>query len=203
MINNILLILIIILIVFGYSYIFILYISNKDKSIKTTSYEISLELLNDDTSIRLVEKKSSYFSTYSIRRNMIKLSSKTYYGEDVFSCFVGSFLSGYEIVNNKYISILGKIFKNLRIISFAPIILLIINILTTNQTDAKIAIIITLLIGIYQYILYDIHKEILDVTSTIDKKIRLVFNKMLTIDKMFFITSLIAILRFVIIILNI
>ena len=202
MISNILLMLLIFLILSSSIYILILYLYNKTKRCKTSGSELSLEILNDDNEIRLIESKDSKFSKYVIKRNMIKLSTKTYYNKDLFSCTVASLLAGYSTIKNKYFDILGKIFNNFRFITFSPIITIIINIAASYKTDAKIGTVILLIVCIYQYFLNDIHINVLDKLKEIPEEILNILNRIIILDKIFFISTLIGILRLVIIIIN-
>lgn len=203
MISQTLLTVIIVLTLFSYGYILILYLISKDKESNRTGSELALKILDNDYEIKVIESKGKILSTYSLKRKMIRLSTKTYYGKDYFSLYVAYILSGYEIVRNKYTELISKIFQNIRVISFSVIIICLISIITNNSIDSKFAIIASIIISVYQYIIYNIQIKIKEEIKEIDKKILAIFDKMLVINKLFFITSLIAILRFVIIILNI
>lgn len=203
MISQVLLTIIIVLTIFSYGYIVILYFINKDKESNKTGSELALKILNNDYEIKVIESKGKIFSTYSFRRKMIRLSTKTYYGKDYFSLYVSYLLSGYEIVKNKYTELISKVFQNMKIVSFSGIITCIISIITNNSIDSKFAIIACIIISVYNYLIYSIHINIKEKIKKIDKKVIEIFDKMLFINKLFFITTLIAILRFIIIILNI
>ena len=203
MIQQILLALCIVLVFLGYLKILIMYLTNKGKKTDTTASEVSLKILDDETSINLIESKESIFSKYNIKRKMVKLSSNTYDSSDEFSKSISTLLSGYAISNNKYLNIISKIFKELKFFSYSPILAIIISILTTNITDAKIGIILLILIAIYQYTLYTINTEAMDKIKLKDKKRNKILNNLANMNILFFVVTLIQIIRLVVIILKI
>lgn len=203
MTRKILLIVGIILILYAYIYAIILYLTNKNKKTNKTAQEISLKILDNEYSINLIKTNDSMFSKYNIKRNMVKLSSNTYDSSNYFSQSIASLLSGYAISNSKYLNIIGKIFKELKFISFSPIVVIILSIITTNIGDSKISIIILILIAIYQYILNIINTETINKLDIRKEEINVLLNKFNNINTIFFISTLIEIIRLVIIILNI
>ena len=203
MISNVLLIISIILVILGYLIIIFTYLLNKNKTKDITASDQVLKILNDDNVINLIEDSDSYFSHYNIKRNIVKLKSKTYNSKDVFSIAIASLLSGYSLTKNNILNYLSYIFKQLKFFSFSPAITIIISYIVTNAGDSKIAIIILLLIAIYQYILNDLNTKALEVINIKDKDINKILNILTKTTTIFFISTLIQIIRLIVIILNI
>lgn len=203
MMSKILLIASTILILYAYIKILIIYLNNKNKKTKTTAQEIALNILKNKYSINLIKNNTSYFSKYNINRHMVKLSANTYNNSDYFSQSVATLLSGYAISNNKYLNIINKIFKELKIISFSPIIAITISIFTNNIGDSRISIILLLIIAIYQYILNIINTESINKINIKSEEVKKIINSLNNTNTIFFITTLIQIIRLVVIILNI
>jgi len=203
MINKILLIIGIILISIAYINILILYLTNKNKNTKTTAQELSLKILDNEYSINLIKSNESIFSKYNIKRNMVKLSSNTYDSSNYFSQSIASILSGYAISNSKYLNIIGKIFKELKFISFSPIIVIIISIFTRSSGDSRISIILLIIIAIYLYILNIINTDTISKLDIKKEEISKLLNTFNNTNTIFFISTLIEIIRLVVIILNI
>ncbi|MEE3342976.1 MAG: zinc metallopeptidase [Bacilli bacterium] len=203
MISYILLIISIILVVIGYLLLIVSYFTNKNKKKDITGADQVQKLLIDDSAINLIEDKEAYFSHYNIKRNIVKLKSKTYNGRDVFSLAVASFLSGYSLVKNNIFNYIAFIFKELKIFSFIPFITIIMSYLVSNSGDSKIAIVIFIVALVYLYLINSINTEAIDRVKLNDmdiNKVMSIFNKISTI---FFISILVQMLRLIVIILNI
>jgi len=203
MIRKILLILSIVIISFAYIKILVLYLINKSKKTNTTAQEVALKVLSNEYSINLIKSNESYFSKYNIKRKMVKLSNNTYDSSDYFSQSISYLLSGYAISNNKYLDIISKIFKEIKVISFSSIIALIISFITKSSGDAKISLILLIIIAGYQYLLNIINTESISKVKTKKEEITKLLNTFNQTNTIFFITTLIQITRLVVIILDI
>lgn len=203
MIRKILLILSIVIISFAYIKILILYLISKSKKTNTTAQEVALKVLSNEYSINLIKSNESYFSKYNIKRKMVKLSNNTYDSSDYFSQSISYLLSGYAISNNKYLDIISKIFKEIKVISFSSIIALIISFITKSSGDAKISLILLIIIAGYQYLLNIINTESISKVKTKKEEITKLLNTFNQTNTIFFITTLIQITRLVVIILDI
>ena len=201
MANTIILIISLALVIYGYIKLLITYILNRDKKYKNKAYEVVIKLLDDESSINLIESKESSFSKYNIKRKMVKLSENTYDNDNIFRVSVASMLSGYALSKSKYLKTLSTIFKELKVFSYSAIICIIISILTTNMGDAKISIVLVSLIAVYQYILNLINAEALD-SIDVSKEVNGIMNTFNKVNNIFFISSLVQIVRLVVIILN-
>lgn len=189
------------LVIYGYIKLLITYILNKNKKYKNKAYEVVIKLLDDESSINLIESKESSFSKYNIKRKMVKLSESTYDNDNIFRVSVASMLSGYALSKSKYLQTLSTIFKELKVFSCSAIICIIISILTTNMGDAKISIVLISLIAVYQYILNLINIEALD-NVYVSKEVNGIMNTFNKVNNIFFISSLVQIARLVVIMLN-
>ena len=201
MASTIILIISLALVIYGYIKLLITYILNKNKKYKNKAYEVVIKLLDDETSINLIESKESSFSKYNIKRKMVKLSENTYDNDNIFRVSVASMLSGYALSKSKYLQTLSTIFKELKVFSYSAILCIIISILTTNMGDAKISIVLVSLIAVYQYILNLINAEALD-SVDVSKEVNVIMNTFNKVNNIFFISSLVQIVRLVVIILN-
>ena len=202
MINNILLIVSIILIIIPYILLLITYLTNKKEKNITASENI-LKLLEDNNNINFVENKDSYFSHYNIKRKIIKLSSNTYDSKTYFSIALSSLLAVYSLINDKVINYLSYIIKKLKIITIIPIISIILSIYAHNIADCKIALVIIIIIAIIQYILNSLTYTSINNIKSKDNNINKILNIFLLNTKIYFIASLIQILRLVLIIIQI
>lgn len=201
MASTIILIISLALVIYGYIKLLITYILNKNKKYKNKAYEVVIKLLDDESSINLIESKESSFSKYNIKRKMVKLSESTYDNDNIFRVSVASMLSGYALSKSKYLQTLSTIFKELKVFSYSAIICIIISILTTNMGDAKISIVLISLIAVYQYILNLINVKVLD-SVDVSKEVNGIMNTFNKVNNIFFISSLVQIIRLVVIMLN-
>ena len=201
MASTIILIISLALVIYGYIKLLITYILNKNKKYKNKAYEVVIKLLDDESSINLIESKESSFSKYNIKGKMVKLSENTYDNDNIFRVSVASMLSGYALSKSKYLQTLSTIFKELKVFSYSAIICIIISILTTNMGDAKISIVLVSLIAVYQYILNLINAEALD-SVDVSKEVNGIMNIFNKVNNIFFISSLVQIIRLVVIMLN-
>ena len=202
MISNILLITAIILTIAPYLMLVITYLTS-NKEYKITASENILKLLDNDNNINFIENKESYFSHYNIKRKMIKLSSNTYDSKKIFHIAVSSLLAGYSLINNKIINYLSYIINKLKIITIIPIISIILSIYAHSIKDAKIGLIILLIIGIIQYIINNLTTTAISNVNIKEERITKTLNIFLLNTKLYFICTLIQILRLVIIVLKI
>lgn len=201
MISTLILTLAIVLSIYGYTKLVITYIKNKKIKYKSKSYETVIKLLDNENAINLIESKESIFSKYNIKRKIVKLSENTYNNDNSFKVAVASMLSGYALSKSKYLEKISILFKELKVFSYSAIICIIISILTNNTGDAKFSIVLISLIAIYQYILNLINMEALEKID-VNKKINEIMNTFNKVNSIFFISSLVQIVRLVVIILN-
>ena len=203
MISYILLIISITLVIIGYLILIITYLLNKNKTKDVTAADQVEKILNDDNAINLIEDKDAYFSHYNIKRNIVKLKTKTYNSNDIFSISIASLLSGYSLAKNNTLNYISYIIKQLKFFTFTPLITIILSYIVTNSGDSKIAIVIFTIVVIYQYIINTLNTNAIDKIKIKSKDINNILNIITKISTLFFITTLIQIIRLVVIILNI
>lgn len=215
MIINILLLLSIILILVSYINIMLKYLKTKNVNIEdTTGFDLAKELTLNYDEINIVESSEISISKYNLKRKIIKLTNKDYTSTNIFNLAKLSLLSGYSLINlnkNKNIDLLSKILPSIDYLNKSSIVTLLISVLAQNKGDAKIAIFILTIILIYQYLINEINITSKEETTqkikeTIKKNNYLLLESVqdsyLLLNKISFITTLILILRLVIMIIQ-
>lgn len=185
------------LIIFGYLYFIFTYLTNKNKITKKNSLELVIKSF-DNNSINIVEVKNKIFSSYNVERGLVKLTSKSYDKNDNFSLAVASLLSGYANNKNKFLTIVGKVIREVRIISFLPIVVAILVLSLSSIMDFKIGIFFLSIILIYQYFFDILNSQVLYNCSIKDEGILNVIKSFKTINSIFFLGTLIELVRFII-----
>lgn len=196
---------------------FLLIMIGRNKSVsKNDGFDITKDIISEYNSINVIES-SGYFTIYNIKRRVIKLATKSYYGKDLSSVSLSMMEAGISVVDNnknKYIDIFRNIFSNLKILYIFPLISLFISNSSFNINDARASIIFIILFAFISYILMDIKeqacywivdnlKKIKDITK--DNRIKIVnfINKLIICDKFIFFGEFIMIIRLVLIMLEI
>lgn len=212
---DILLIICMVFLVIPYTRIMLIYFKTKKiESDDITGFDLTKELTSNYDEINIVESKEINISKYNFKRNIIRLTEINYNSKDIFTLSISSFLAGYSLANlnkDKNIQLLSKIFPNIDYLNKSAILALLISILTNNIGDAKIALILLFIILIYQYLINEINNISKEKTKKAFKKlltkenyllIEIVQNSFLALNKVSFITTLILILREILIIIN-
>lgn len=204
-------------IIFGYVGYFILILIGRMKEIsKCDGFDATKDIISEYNSINVIESKS-YFTVYNIKRKVIKLASKCYYGKDLSSISLSLMEAGVSVVDNnknKYIDFIRVIFSNLKMLYIFPIIALFISNSSFNVNDAKVSLIFVVIFTFISYILLDIRgqasywvsenlKKIKDISK--DNRVRIVnfMNRLVLFDKIIYFGELIMIIRFALIMLDI
>ena len=97
---------------------------------------------------------------------------------------------------------MGYVFRELKFISFSPIIGVVVSLFVSNVGDSRIGIVILIIIAIYQYIINMLNTLAVSKVRVNDNVSR-VLNKFVFVSKLAFIITLIEIIRLVVIILGI
>lgn len=191
--NNLLLYSGIILIICSYLCFLILYIIERNKKVNDNSLELILKR-EDNSTINVIKDADSIFSKYNISRNMIKLADDSYDSNDLFSLSVSYILSGYAKCKNKLI-LVSKIFKEIKIISFLPVITILVALVCNSRYDSMIGLFVLGFILIYLYMIDLVNNELIDdyyndlVISSV--------KKIIVINKIFFIATLIIFIKLI------
>ena len=198
------------LIVLGFlGYFIIIFINNKYSN-KIDGFNATKDILNEYNQINIIENKS-IFTIYNLKRKVIKISSKCYYGNSVSSVSIPLIEAGISASNNKYLNIFSKIINNLKYLYILPIIAILINSITFNIGDARIGLFLLTFFSIITYMLVDIKDfsyiwlcNNIKKIKNIDKdKVLNFISKIVLFDKLIFFGELIMIARFILILFQI
>ena len=185
------------LIAAGYLYFIYVYFTNRNKKTKKNSLDLIIKSF-DNNSINFVEVKGRLFSSYNVERGLVKLTSRSYDKNDNFSLAVASLLSGYANNKNRFLIIVGKIIREVRIISFLPLIVLLLIFSLSSVMDFKIGIFFLIIILVYQYLFDLLNGKVVDDFNDKDEGILKVLKSFKLINSMFFIGTLIELVRYIV-----
>lgn len=194
--SNILLIISIILTLICYIIIFISSLTSKNGS--ETAYEAVIRLTKEDNGLRLVESKDNILNKYQLKRKIIKLKEKTYSSKSYFSLSIAYLLSGYSKLKESSLEYLSKVIPYFYYLSFTPIISLVITLVIKTSMDAKIGIIIFIIILIYQNILSNLNTKAIDLVKDDNKYITKYLNNIMFISKVFILSTIMQLIRMII-----
>lgn len=193
--SNILLIISIILTLICYILIFISSLTSKNGS--ETAYEAVIRLTKEDNGLRLVESKDNILNKYQLKRKIIKLKEKTYSSKSYFSLSIAYLLSGYSKLKESSLEYLSKVIPYFYYLSFTPIISLVITLVIKTSMDAKIGIIIFIIILIYQNILSNLNTKAIDLVKDDNKDITKYLNNVIFTSKIFILSTIIQLIRMI------
>lgn len=190
------------------TYFLLILLNSKKKISKCNGFDVTKDIIFKYNSINVIESKS-YFTLYNIKRKVIKLATRSYYGTDLGSISLSLIEAGISIVDskkNKYIDFIRRIFSNLKVLYIIPIIAIFINNATYSISDAKVSIVFFILFSFISYILIDIKeqaslwindniKRVKDISKENSMEIMKFINNILLLDKIIFFAELIMICR--------
>ena len=131
------------LIILGYVVYLLLILIGRGKIVSDSDgFDVTKDIISEYNSINIIEN-SGYFTIYNIKRRVIKLASKCYYGKDLSSISLSLNEAGVSVIDNKknkYIDILRLVFNNIKLLYVFPLVALVINNSSFNVSDAKISI---------------------------------------------------------------
>lgn len=184
---------------------------NKSKKVSIDDgFNITKDIISEYDTINIIENTSS-ISYYNLKRKVIKLSSSTYYGNDLAHISIALLSAGISIVDkqkNKYIAILNKITNNLKLLYILPIATIIINFMTYTKEDTKIGIIIIIIGAVITYMLNNIIiesiewidknlKKVKNIEKVNKDKIMTYHNSLLNLNNLIFIGELVSIIMMI------
>ena len=199
------------LIIFAFLWYLLLVIFNSNnKFTESDGFNVTKDILSEYDSINIIENKS-IFTVYNLKRKVIKIASKRYYGNSLSDIAIPLMEAGVSANNSKYLDMLSKILSNLKKLYILPIIIIIVNSVTYSLGDARIAIPLVAICALASYIIIDIKncayiwldKHINNKLKINKEKTLKFINKIIMIDKLIFFGELLMIIRFVAIILEI
>ena len=196
------------LIIFGFLLYFVMFLLNNKKIIDSNDgFNVTKDILREYDSINIVENKS-IFTVYNIKRKVIKIASKCYYGNSVSDIAIPLMEAGISAIDNnhnKYINFFRKIINNLKLLYILPVLALLINGISYNINDALLGLFLLVIFMGVNYILIDIKSNAytwlsenlkLIKENDVDKILHFV-NRIILCDKIIFIGELVMIIRFV------
>lgn len=189
---------------------------NKGKKISDDDgFNITKDIIQEYDMINIIEEKG-IDSNYNLKRGVIKLSSKCYYGNDLSHICIGLMEAGISVIDrkgNKYINIFKKIVSNLKILYIFPIVTVIINLITYTKGDAKIGLILVIISTLVIYMINSIVMDANDWVCNNIKKVKSVdndgkdkiisyLNNIVNLNKIIFLGELISIITMVAILID-
>ena len=200
------------LIVLPFIIYFIMIILNNKIKYKVNGFDASKDALALYDRINIIET-TSLFTIYNIKRKVVKLSSRNYYGCSNSDISVSLFEASISAVDdkNKIIDFFRKIVSSLKYLYILPIISLIINSVTFNVGNSRIGIIIVFLFSVVNILIIDIHenaylwlsKNIRKIKSIDKDKVLSFVKNIVFFDKILLFSQFIIIIRFILILIGI
>lgn len=184
---------------------------NKSKKISDDDgFNITKDIIQEYDMINIIEN-TGVISYYNLRRGVIKLSSKSYYGSDLSHISIGLMEAGVSVIDkkgNKFINIFKKIVSNLKILYIFSIITVIVNFITYTKGDAKIGLILVIISTLVIYMINGILINANDWVCNNIKKVKSVdndgkdkiinyLNNIVSLNKIIFLGELISIITMV------
>lgn len=192
-------------------YLILIIINNKYK-FKIDGFNATKDIINNYDKINIIENKS-IFTIYNLKRKVIKISSKNYYGNSVSNISIPLMEAGISAIDNKnkYLNTFRYVISNLKYLYILPIIAIIVNNLTFNIGDARIGILLLTIFSIISYMFVSIKDDSFNwlcdnikKIKNIDKdKILNLISKVVLFDKIIFFGELIMLARFILILFDI
>ncbi len=193
----------IIIILIGYSIIMIDYLKYKrQEHKKINGFDIAKKITANYDNINIVESSEIWISKYHLKRKVIRLTNRIYSGTDEYSLAIATYLSSLSLSDNKYLNIISKIIPTIDFLNKSSLIMIISSYFMNTKGDAKIGIIIGVIILIYQYLYLQICSDTIATAQKKEpkkEKIIKIINHLYTSNTLFFISTLIFLLRFIII----
>ena len=196
-------------------YLIIVFIIGKKKITDSDGFNITKDFLSEYDQINIIEN-NGYFTVYNLKRKVIKIASKCYYGNslgDVCIPLMEAGISGIDNNKNKAINIFRRIVSNLKLLYLLPIIAIGVNSVTHNISDAKVSIVVIGFFSTINYFIIDIKSEAniwisehikhIKVISKVNRdKVLKFINNVILVDKVIFWAQLIMLIRYVFIIIK-
>ena len=206
MLSNILLIILVCLVGSSYLILLINWITSKNNKIDNyNGFDIAKEITSNYDEINIVSC-NGLFSFYDVKRNVIRLNNKNYEGNSFIDISIGAMLAGISLVNsdnrNKFI------FKRVRVISLASLIMMFLSFLVNSIGDARIMMIITFGCLLYLFMRYQMVSGAVSlIECNMDKniysKIKSIIMGYVNFYKISFISMLVLVVRLIVIMLGI
>ena len=164
-----------------------------------SAFDVAHDVIDEDTKIVLAN--NAILSKYYFKRGVLRFSKHLYYASDVYSCCISLYLALISLSRDSS-SLFQKIFRSIDFINKSSLIMIVVSCFIRVKGDAYIGIVISFFVLIYQYFFLQICSSCIDKCSSIKlknkKKVMDVFSHFYRANMLFFISTLIFLLRFVV-----
>ena len=199
----------------GYLYYILIVLGNRNKISEESSFNIIKDLIHNYNSINVILNEG-IFTIYNIKRRVIKLSNKCYYGKSLSDVGISLIEAGISVIDNnkdREINFFRRFFSNLKWLYVIPLVVIFI-ISEINTTEDGVILGFLIFISIYfMYMFINIKNKAynwivmnIDRIKQINKKDQMkvinFINKMMLCDKFIFWGELVGFLKVVMILLN-
>lgn len=199
----------------GYLYYILIVLGNRNKISEESSFNIIKDLIHNYNSINVILNEG-IFTIYNIKRRVIKLSNKCYYGKSLSDVGISLMEAGISVIDNnknREINFFRRFFFNLKWLYVIPLVVIFI-ISEINTTEDGVILGFLIFISIYfMYMFINIKNKAynwivmnIDRIKQINKKDQMkvinFINKMMLCDKFIFWGELVGFLKVVMILLN-
>lgn len=199
----------------GYLYYILIVLGNRNKISEESSFNIIKDLIHNYNSINVILNEG-IFTIYNIKRRVIKLSNKCYYGRSLSDVGISLMEAGISVIDNnkdREINFFRRFFSNLKWLYVIPLVVIFI-ISEINTTEDGVILGFLIFISIYfMYMFINIKNKAynwivmnIDRIKQINKKDQMkvinFINKMMLCDKFIFWGELVGFLKVVMILLN-
>ncbi len=185
----------------GYFIMIICYFKySRIQSSNMNGFDAAKRVSDNYNDINIIES-DSFISYYHLKRKVVRLTGRVYHSDNYFSLGISSMLASFYTVKK---NVLSNVIPVLTFIDFSSIIMGIVSYFMYSKGDARIGILLCLVILVYQYFYLQICMEGIEKATRKLKHQQNIVDVMVMVykvNKMFFISNLVFLLRFVVIIL--
>ena len=111
------------LIIMAFLWYLLLILVNNRKVTDSDGFNITKDILSEYDSINIIENKS-IFTIYNLKRKVIKIASRHYYGNTLSDISIPLMEAGISASNSKYLNTFSKVINNLKYLYILPIVML-------------------------------------------------------------------------------
>ncbi len=196
-------------------YLILILISKNKKITNETGFDITKNIISEFDRINIIASNGK-ITYYNPKRKVIRLNNNCYYGNDVSSIAVSLVEAGISVIDdgkNKIINFFKIFFSNIKMVYLFSLVAIVVNIVSSTSTDAKVSLVIMtiLIIFIYLYIsilnasynwIYQNINKIKLLNKKNNLKVTQYINYIIIINKGIFLGELLIVIRMVAIILD-
>lgn len=196
-------------------YLLLILINKNRKITNETGFDITKNITSEFDRINIIASNGK-ITYYNTKRKVIRLNNNCYYGNDVSSIAVSLVEAGISVIDdgkNKIINFFKIFFSNIKMVYLFSLVAIVVNIVSSTSTDAKVSLVIMtiLIIFIYLYIsilndsynwIYQNINKIKLLNKKNNLKVMQYINYIIIINKGIFLGELLIVIRMVAIILD-